>query len=157
MTDDYEKTYNTFNEVAQKAMNRFYRACLDKTRDEMSKIEVTDEMEQRFCDYVNTHEGCTYRAALEAALNPPAEPEVPVSYEMMVAGMNAHGFDGFEKLPDRDAGVFVAKIYRAMRALGPKAGPFVAKAVPAPGQPWVKNLHSERRKDDPKRVAARND
>lgn len=121
MTDDYEKTYNTFNEVAQKAMNRFYRACLDKTRDEMSKIEVTDEMEQRFCDYVNTHEGCTYRAALEAALNPPPAPGIKVTWEMGIAGQ-ALALEARNQgaCGDGDLWVLVKNIYRAMRKLEPK-------------------------------------
>ena len=142
MTDDYEKTYNTFNEVAQKAMNRFYRNCLDATRDEMTKIEVTDEMVERFCDYVNTHEGYAYRDALEAALNPPPEPEIVVTEEMVNAGRSTYP----GTLPKDLATVAMIneacrRIYRAMRKLEPKAEPFVAHAVPAPGQPWVRGLH----------------
>lgn len=44
-------------------------------------------------------------------------------------------------------------IYRAMRRLEPKSGafePFAAQAVPAPGQPWMKGLHSERRHANPR-------
>jgi len=58
-------------------------------------------------------------AALNAALNPPPEPEIEVTYEMMCAGMNSDGLKGFEKIPDRDSGLFVAKIYRSMRRLAP--------------------------------------
>jgi hypothetical protein len=120
MSNYYKNPYSSFNEIAQKAINRFYRNCLDATREQMNKIEVTDEMEQRFCDYVNTHEGCTYRAALEAALNPPPEPEIKVTWEMGKAGhalalkARNHGACG-----DGDLWVLVKDIYRAMRKLEP--------------------------------------
>jgi hypothetical protein len=81
----------------------------------MTKIEVTDEMEQRFCDYVYTHEGCTYRAALEAALNPPPEPEIVVTEEMVEA---AECLD-YKRIPDKKS--YYTAIYRAMRKLEPKA------------------------------------
>ena len=102
----------------------------------MNKIEVTDEMEQRFCDYVNTHDGCTYRAALEAALNPPPEPEIYITEQMIRAGQAARDFS---------YGWGVTDIYRAMRRLEPKVEPFIVRAVPAPGQPWIRGLHSDRR------------
>jgi phage tail sheath gpL-like len=84
------------------------------------KIEVTDEMEQRFCDYVNTHEGCTYRAALEAALNPPPEPEIKVTLEMGIAGQ-VLALEARNKgaCGDADLWVLVKDIYRAMRKLEP--------------------------------------
>lgn len=127
----------------------------------MTKIEVTDEMEQRFCDYVNTHEGCSYRAALEAAINPP---DVVVTDEMVSAGNSAyHKWFG----NGRPCLEVYGHVYRAMRRLEPKiemrcptcsgqseplnkvepfkVEPFVVHAVPAPGQPWIGGLHSDRR------------
>ena len=74
----------------------------------MAKIEVTDEMVERFCNYLHTHEGCEYRAALEAALNPPPEREIYITDEMIRAGQAA-----------RDASFAVTDIYRAMRRLEP--------------------------------------
>ena len=80
----------------------------------MNKIEVTDEMEQRFCDYVNTHKGCTYRAALEAALNPPPELEIVVTEEMVGAAQ----YMDYKRIPDMKG--YYTAIYRAMRKLEPK-------------------------------------
>jgi len=120
MSDHYQNPYSTLHSF-QHAINGFYRNQLDNEVMTMKpKIEVTDEMEQRFCDYVNTHEGCTYRAALEAALNPPPEPEIKVTLEMGIAGQ-VLALEARNKgaCGDADLWVLVKDIYRAMRKLEP--------------------------------------
>lgn len=90
----------------------------------MSKIEVTEEMVGRARDAranklasLGLHTTWTdegreaMRAALEAALNPPAEPEIPVSDGMITIGMEVP----FPRLYDTPAHrTLVADIYRAM-------------------------------------------
>ena len=76
----------------------------------MTKIEITDEMVRRFTQYVNNHEGCMWRDALESALNPPPEPEIEVTKEMIDAG-----WDNF-RIKEKTQ---IANIYRAMRRVAP--------------------------------------
>ena len=95
----------------------------------MNNIEITDEMVKRGCDwYYGTdsqalfHNRETMRKILEAALNPPPEPEIVVTHEMAIAGQalalkaRNQGACG-----DADLWVLVKAIYRAMRKLEPKA------------------------------------
>ncbi len=91
----------------------------------MSKIAPTDEMVDRALKKARWHVGkdINWRDMadiLEAAINIPQEPEIEVTRKMMIAGMNANGTQGFDKLPDMDCGLFVATIYRAMHAARPK-------------------------------------
>lgn len=97
----------------------------------MSKINITDEMVRRALtvtvaghmasaeagktvnDYLSWH---AVRAALDAALNPPPEPEIPVTEEMMRAGADAIG----DAMMIETLGSQAARIYRAMRKLEPK-------------------------------------
>ena len=113
--DHYKSPYNSFDEVAQRAMTGFYRACLDATRDEMKKREVTDEMVTTALKIYEAYAPCVTKKsdamhhALEAALNL-HEPEVVVTEEMIRAGQTAR---------DCSYGWEVTDIYRAMRRLEP--------------------------------------
>ena len=84
----------------------------------MKPRKVTQEMTERAVEkYHGTRPGEIYsnvvmetmRGALDAALNPPPEPEIHITEEMIRAGQKArdHGF---------------CDIYRAMRTLEPKFG-----------------------------------
>lgn len=118
----------------------------------MSRIEITDEMIDRaiaagfgryrklaphFADQ-GIREG--YRKALEAALNPPAEPEIPVTEEMVRAGEQAH-LECERVGNTRGTRYLYQMVYRAM-----------FKARPYPNVPVTINnpFGQPRRKDDPK-------
>jgi hypothetical protein len=109
MSNYYKNPYSSFNEVAQKAMNRFYRNCLDATREQMNKIEVTDEM----IDVAAYRLGVRVKD-LHAALNPPPEPEIVVTEEMVGAAQ----YMDYKRIPDMKG--YYTAIYRAMRKLEPK-------------------------------------
>ena len=102
------------------------------------KIEVTDEM----LDVAAYRLGVSVKD-LHAALNPPPEPEIVVTDEQTQAGYNLARMWVKEKgcVGTSELYCMAKDIYRAMRKLEPKAEPFVAHAVPAPGQPWVRGLH----------------
>jgi hypothetical protein len=101
----------------------------------MTKIEITDAMVQRAVKagyrwqgpggYIVGDDAAAHvRMVLDAALNPPPEPEIEVTKEMCVAGACAYnGFLMMNQPIKRDnlasiGGVTAA--YRAMRALEPK-------------------------------------
>ena len=82
----------------------------------MSKIEVTEtqvDLAAALLGHGSPHNREDVRRALEAALNPPPDPEIVVTEEMKRAGAetirNQYGYT-----PD-----FAEKIYRAMRKLEP--------------------------------------
>lgn len=94
----------------------------------MKKREVTDDAVARAAEALerwNAWPNCTasrkgVRAALESALNPPEEPEVVVTREMLDAGVWAAM--GYPCHTENLARVAAGAIYRAMRGLEPKAG-----------------------------------
>ncbi len=84
----------------------------------MSKIEITDEMISTFKEKIGwasdyNGDDARIRRALNAALNPPPEPEIVVTEEMQFAAENIPG--SFKSRPD-----YCAAIYRAMYAARPK-------------------------------------
>lgn len=95
-----------------------------------SKIQITDEMVERAYKQ-HPHAGtwkddrvsqryakATIREMLEAALNPPEEPEIPVSEGMIAAGAEAWneqcGVDYYEEPPTNEEKANLAALYRAM-------------------------------------------
>lgn len=84
----------------------------------MTKIEITDEMVERFLKAGGTYQSgksaqqCI-REGLEAALNPPAEQEIPVTQEMLNAGHGAYNGD------HPNVWARISSIYRSMRRLEP--------------------------------------
>ena len=99
-------------------------------REQMKRREVTDEMARRaqtelqqpkWTNRWGTPEAM--RAALEAALNPPAEPEIEVSEMMVNVGVNAYFFSTKNHDFDGDLRPILPDIYRAMeRARREEAG-----------------------------------
>lgn len=89
----------------------------------MSKIEITDDMVERYWSKARQPmpDGTSPRehaiGLLEAALNPPVEPEVVVTEEMRSAAVNIY-LDDFQPHVD-----YFTRIYRAMHAVRPKAEP----------------------------------
>ena len=93
----------------------------------MNKIEITDEMVKRGCDWYYGPDNFfaareTMRKILEVALNPPPEPEIKVTLQMGVAGQDL-ALEARNKgaCGNADLWVLVKDIYRAMRKLEPKA------------------------------------
>lgn len=100
----------------------------------MKKREVTDEMVKRFIEYSSIYtdagartDACTrtcVREGLEAALNPPPEPEVTVTREQTQAGLWAFYHEDELPNPEPWRSEFrhreMANAYRAMRRLEPK-------------------------------------
>lgn len=95
----------------------------------MPKIEVTDEMVERArVAYRGVVSRSEMRAALEAALNPPTEPEIVVTEEMENAGLREFPCDLWDDCLGRNKLYrtvlplthYITLIYRAMRALEPK-------------------------------------
>ncbi len=85
----------------------------------MNKIEVTDEMVARANRATNDfleHGVNRMRHVLEAALNPPQEPEIVVTKEMQNAANDASQVD----YGVGDSKLYFAAIYRAMHAARPK-------------------------------------
>jgi hypothetical protein len=139
----------------------------------MTKIEITDAMVERakivlvdggLLSHGETVESHA-RRILSAALNPPPEPEITVTKEMLVAGACAYnGFLMMNQPIKRDdlasvGGVSAA--YRAMRALEPKPERPVWTKVDQPPERGpgyrfharshdVGYPHSHRRAGDPK-------
>ncbi len=85
------------------------------------KVVVTDEMVERFLRAVPGAVAPSFNAtklALDAALNPPAEPEIVVTQEMALAGEDV-------LVERRGCGMMMvnvaADVYRAMHKLAPSA------------------------------------
>ena len=107
-------------------------------------IEITDEMVERAFTYLNHHAffgGSPFeeyhahvRKALDAALNPPAEPEIVVTAEQRRVGASL--LSQAPAIPKNTSQAnwewlldYTAVIYRAMRRLEPKAElPYVGTA-----------------------------
>lgn len=117
----------------------------------MRKREVTEEMVERFIDGIDCTEDSAFkgserkrniRRGLEAALNPPPEPEIHVSDGMMVAGQSAREAQWSNgKMDD------VATIYIAMESVRLKEQEWKRAE-----EPWVvgRRLPRDRRSTDPK-------
>ena len=95
----------------------------------MTKVVVTEEMVERAIVAANWGRGPTtaqhFRRILEAALNPPPEPEVEVTERMVDEGKSYFGMYGIEGAAKVIGG------YRAMRRLAPdfNKGPVEPKAT----------------------------
>ena len=98
----------------------------------MTKVVVTEEMVRRFCDYIHGNEGCEYKYALEAALNPQPEPEIEVTDEMFKAGEDEYRM-WFAGSGNKHTALW-SVVYRAMRRLAPdfNKGPVEPKASESP-------------------------
>lgn len=108
--------------------------------------KVDDAMVERFSRYVAEHEGCEWKDALNAAINPEPEPEIVVTEEMTHAGFKYWYTPNSDPLESRIRG-----IYRAMRRLEPT--PVTAKVTFPQGTPHRRsddlNIgRYHRRKDD---------
>ncbi len=118
--------YNSFSEVSQRAMDNFTRQCLKVTMEAMTKtnptpkFEITPDMVQRAYDAVPDKMlfKSTVEAMLDAALNPPSEPEIVVTDEMEQAGSLVVERRFHFSTANGDV---ACDIYRAMRKLEPKA------------------------------------
>lgn len=124
-----------------------------------SKIQIDPEMVQRFeraalkMDATGAWVCHDTKAGLDAALNPPEEPEIPVSEGMIAAG-RPHIIAGYEEKPQYYC-IDLAAIYRAME----KARRKEEEKNPAHGKHrrhdddsgYIPPLYwRHRRKDDPK-------
>lgn len=148
----------------------------------MSKIEVTDEMVEMaarkicensstghtygcslklgpkrcFCGYYDERVKCA-RAVLEAALNPPPEPEVEVTEEMAAAGVRTYHNAWNGNAPLSSASLRgMRAAYRAMYAARPKESDITKQTTFMHirsadfGDGFASGPHYHRRKDDPR-------
>lgn len=94
-----------------------------------TKIEINEAMVDRALDAaggLSNGSRDAMRAALDAAMNPPAEPEIPVTSDMLEAAERKAFSWGWEFGREK-CRAELTKAYRAMRALEPQTKPTVAE------------------------------
>ncbi len=94
----------------------------------MAKIEVTKDLIRRLSERINHHCACgngeyrwdDFELAVREALNPPPEPQVEITKEMLrEGGYSINALMGYA--PDAAYGqLHAGHVYRAMRPLEPK-------------------------------------
>jgi hypothetical protein len=116
----------------------------------VTKIEITADMVIRAREYMKRVGMCAVGPGgldklLDAALNPPPEPEIVVTNEMFESGMRA-SFDSTN---------WIVAIYRAMRVLEPQPMQYKARMVVDGGTAHCRK--EDRRECQPNHVHCRKD